>query len=332
MDILTVATQSFADQRPGTSGLRKKVTVFAQRHYLENFVQAVFDALPDWRGATLVLGGDGRFGNEPALQVILKIAAANGIQRMLVGREGLLSTPAASCVIRAREAAGGIILSASHNPGGPDGDFGVKVNLRNGGPAAEKVTEAIFAKSRALSVYRMLDAPDVPLDGPGAFQLGGMAVEIIDPVADYAALMERLFDFEAMRTLLTARNFRMRFDAMHAITGPYARELLERRLGAPAGTVMRAEPRPDFGGEPPDPNLAHPTRRGTRRTSRPRWPHSRGRRKRSAGCTCAWAARSPRSLPEETQRKPARATENIRPPWNRVKRADLRSDRVKSCE
>ncbi len=257
MNILTVATQPFADQRPGTSGLRKKVTVFAQPHYLENFVQSVFDALPDWRGTTLVLGGDGRFGNERALQVILKIAAANGIQRILVGREGLLSTPAASCAIRARGAAGGIILSASHNPGGPDGDFGVKVNLRNGGPAPEKVTETIFATSRALTVYRVLDAPDVPLECPGALQLGDMAVEVIDPVADYAALMERLFDFEAMRALLTSNHFRMRFDAMHAITGPYARELLERRLGAPAGTVLRAEPRPDFGGEPPDPNLAH---------------------------------------------------------------------------
>jgi phosphoglucomutase len=257
MDILTVATQPFTDQRPGTSGLRKKVAVFAQPHYLENFAQAVFDALPDWRGATLVLGGDGRFGNEHALQVILKMAAANGVQRMLIGCEGLLSTPAASCVIRARAAAGGIILSASHNPGGPDGDFGVKVNLANGGPAPEKVTEAIFAKSRALSLYRLLEAPDVPLERLGTFGLGDMAVEVIDPVADYAALMERLFDFEAMRALLTSDQFRMRFDAMHAITGPYARELLERRLGAPAGTVMRAEPRPDFGGEPPDPNLMH---------------------------------------------------------------------------
>lgn len=257
MNVLMVATRPFPDQRPGTSGLRKKVAVFAQPHYLENFVQSVFDALPDWRGATLVLGGDGRYGNERALQVILRMAAANGIQRVLVGRDGLLSTPAASCAVRGRGAAGGIILSASHNPGGPDGDFGIKVDLANGGPAPEKVTQAIFAKSRAISIYRVLDAPDIPLDRAGAFQLGGMAVEVIDPVADYAALMERLFDFDAIRALLTSGRFRMRFDAMHAVTGPYARELLEHRLGAPAGTVMRGELRPDFGGEPPDPNLGH---------------------------------------------------------------------------
>jgi phosphoglucomutase len=254
--ILTVATQPYPDQQPGTSGLRKKVALFMQPRYLENFVQAVFDALPDWRGATLVLGGDGRYGNERALAVILNMAVANGISRVLVGRAGLLSTPAASCVIRGRGAAGGIILSASHNRGGPDGDFGVKVNLANGGPAPERVTQAIFEKSRDISAYRTLDAPDVPLDRLGTFGLGSMTIEVIDPVADYAALMERLFDFAAIRALF-ASGFRVRFDAMHAVTGPYACELIERRLGAPAGSVVHGEPRPDFGGAAPDPNLVH---------------------------------------------------------------------------
>lgn len=257
VNVVTVATQPFLDQRPGTSGLRKKVSVFTQPHYLENFVQSAFNALPEWRGRHIVLGGDGRYGNKHALQVILKMAAANGIARVLVGRGGLLSTPAASCVIRGRNAAGGIILSASHNPGGPDGDFGVKINLANGGPALEQVTQAIYETSRTIRAYRVLDTPDIALDRLCEFDLGGMAVEVIDPVADYAALMERLFDFESMRALLTSGRFRMRYDAMHAVTGPYARELLERRLGAPAGTVMRGEPQPDFGGAPPDPNLTH---------------------------------------------------------------------------
>lgn len=257
MNVLTVTTRPFPYQRPGTSGLRKKATVFAQPHYLENFTQSVFDTLPDWRDATLVLGGDGRYGNERALPVILRMAAANGIGRVLVGRAGLLSTPAASCVIRGRGAAGGIILSASHNPGGPEGDFGIKVNLANGGPAPEEVTQAIYERSKTISVYRVCEATDAPLDRLGIFRLGAMAIEVIDPVTDYGALMERLFDFEAIRALLVSNQFRLRFDAMHAVTGPYAHEILERRLGAPAGTVMRGEPRPDFGGAPPDPNLAH---------------------------------------------------------------------------
>jgi phosphoglucomutase len=257
INVVTVATQPFPDQRPGTSGLRKRVSIFAQSHYLENFVQSVFNALPEWRGRRIVLGGDGRYGNEHALQVILKMAAANGVAGVLVGRGGLLSTPAASCVIRAHNAAGGIILSASHNPGGPDGDFGIKVNLANGGPAPEKVTQAIYETSRTIRAYRALDASDVSLDRLGQFDLGDMVIEVIDPVADYASLMERLFDFESIRGLLTSGDFRMRYDAMHAVTGPYAHEIFERRLGAPAGTVMRGDPRPDFGGAPPDPNLAH---------------------------------------------------------------------------
>ncbi len=252
-----VATTAYADQAPGTSGLRKRVTVFQQPHYLANFVQAVFDvaALPP--GSTLVVGGDGRYFNREAIQVIFRMAAANGVARVLVGRDGLLSTPAASCVIRERGAAGGIILSASHNPGGPEGDFGIKYNMANGGPAPDAVTAAVARRTRELTEYRVLDAPDVPLDAEGVHALGGMRVEVIDPVADYAALMETLFDFDALRSLVGGGRFRMRFDAMHAVTGPYAREILERRLGAPAGTVINGEPLPDFGGGHPDPNLTY---------------------------------------------------------------------------
>lgn len=256
-----VTTTPYPDQRPGTSGLRKRVPVFQQPHYLENFVQAVLDvaALPP--AATIVLGGDGRYGNREAVQTILRLAAANGVGRVIVGRGGILSTPAASCVIRERQAAGGFILSASHNPGGPDGDFGVKYNLANGGPAPEAFTDAVAARTRALAEFRTLDSPDVPLDTLGTHALGGAAVEVVDPVADYAALMERLFDFDAIRALLAgaagAQPFRMRFDAMHAVTGPYATEILERRLGAPAGTVINGTPLPDFGGGHPDPNLTY---------------------------------------------------------------------------
>ena len=257
MTILTRPTTPFADQNPGTSGLRKRVTVFQQPGYLENFVQSIFDAAELARGATIVVGGDGRFFNREAIQVVLKIAAANGIGRALVGRGGILSTPAASCVIRERKADGGIILSASHNPGGPNGDFGVKYNLANGGPAPEQITAKIAARSRAITAYRMVDAPDVPLDTDGDHTLGELKVSVIDPVADYADLMERLFDFAELRSLFASGRFRMLFDAMHAVTGPYAREILERRLGAPNGTVMNGEPLPDFGGGHPDPNLTY---------------------------------------------------------------------------
>ena len=257
MQIRTVPTQPFSDQTPGTSGLRKRVSVFQQPRYLENFIQATLDGAKLARGATLVVGGDGRFFNREAIQVVLKIAAANGIGRVLVGRGGILSTPAASCVIRERRADGGIILSASHNPGGPNGDFGVKYNLANGGPAPEQVTSDIAKRTREITEYRIVDAPDVPLDHDGQHQLGDMRVHVLDPVADYAALMERLFDFEALHALLAGGHFRMLFDAMHAVTGPYAREILERRLGAPNGTVMNGEPLPDFGGGHPDPNLTY---------------------------------------------------------------------------
>ena len=256
MQVYTIATTPFPDQKPGTSGLRKRVHLFKRPHYLENFVQALFDSIAAPAGSVLVLGGDGRYYNREAIQVILKMAAANGFGRVLVGRGGILSTPAASCVIRKYRTCGGIILSASHNPGGPDGDFGIKYNIANGGPAPEKITEAIFAVSKTIAQYRIADAPDVALDELGDSRLGDMTVSVIDPVADYADLMGSLFDFAAIRALLSS-GFRIRFDAMHAVTGPYAREIFVSRLGAPADSLMDAEPLPDFGGGHPDPNLTY---------------------------------------------------------------------------
>jgi phosphoglucomutase len=260
MSIRTVATTPFGDQKPGTSGLRKKVAVFQTANYLENFVQAVFDTILENAevpaGATLTLGGDGRYLNREAIQVILRMAAANGFAKVLVGQGGILSTPAASCVIRKYRTFGGLILSASHNPGGPDGDFGIKYNTANGGPAPEKITDAIFSRSKALTSYRIVDAPDVDLDRPGRQAVDGMVVEVIDPVADYAELMESLFDFPAIRDLVAA-GFELCFDAMHAVTGPYAKEIIEGRLGAPAGSVINGVPLEDFGEGHPDPNLTY---------------------------------------------------------------------------
>ncbi|MCX6480509.1 MAG: alpha-D-glucose phosphate-specific phosphoglucomutase, partial [Mycobacterium sp.] len=242
-----------------TSGLRKKVTVFQQPHYLENFVQSLFDILPDRVGQTLVLGGDGRFHNRVAVQTILRMAAANGFGRVLVGQGGLLSTPAASAVIRKRAAYGGIILSASHNPGGPDGDFGIKYNIGNGGPAPEKITEAIYQRTTEITAYQTTaDTADLDLDTLGTTTLDGMVVEVIDSVALYADLMQTLFDFDAMRAWFAAGN-RMRMDTMCAAGGPYAKAVLEGLLGAPAGTVVNGEPLEDFGGHHPDPNPAHAT-------------------------------------------------------------------------
>ncbi len=256
MNVLTVFTQPFTDQKPGTSGLRKKVRVFQQPHYLENFVQSIFDTIAAPQRATLVVGGDGRYYNRTAIQTILRMAAANGFGKVLVGRGGILSTPAASCVIRKYQTFGGIILSASHNPGGLDGDFGIKYNGSNGGPATETVTEAIYARSKTLTQYRITDAPDVALDRLGVTILGNMQVQVIDAVADYAQLMESLFDFPAIRALLTG-GFKIKFDAMHAVTGPYAQEILVSRLGAPADSVMNAVPLEDFGNGHPDPNLTY---------------------------------------------------------------------------
>ena len=256
MSVLVRATTPYAGQKPGTSGLRKKVAVFQQPNYLENFVQSIFDSLEGFQGQTLVLGGDGRFFNREAIQVILKMAAANGFGRVLVGQGGILSTPAVSCVIRKHKAFGGIVLSASHNPGGPTEDFGIKYNISAGGPAPEKVTEAIYEHSQKIGEYRISDAADLDLDHAGATCLDGMAVEVIDPVADYAELMGQLFDFAKIRALF-AGGFHMRFDAMHAVTGPYAKAIIEGILGAPAGTVINGTPLPDFGGGHPDPNLVH---------------------------------------------------------------------------
>jgi len=253
MTIHTVATTPFAGQRPGTSGLRKKVTEFQQPGYLENFVEAIFLTLGDLTGQTLVLGGDGRYFNRSAIQTILHMAAAHGVARVLVGQGGILSTPAVSCVIRKHGAFGGIVLSASHNPGGPDGDFGIKYNIGNGGPAPEKITEAVYSQTQGLLSYRISDAPPVNLDEIGTTELEGMQVEVIDSVADYAELMKGLFDFDAIRALF-ARGFTMRFDGMSAVSGPYAKAIIEGMLGAPAGTVINGEPLEDFGGHHPDPN------------------------------------------------------------------------------
>ncbi|TGV53498.1 alpha-D-glucose phosphate-specific phosphoglucomutase [bacterium M00.F.Ca.ET.141.01.1.1] len=254
--IRTVPTKPYSDQKPGTSGLRKKVPVFQQEHYAENFIQSIFDALDGFAGKTLVIGGDGRFHNREVIQKAIAMAAANGFGKVMVGQGGILSTPAASHVIRKYKTFGGIILSASHNPGGPHEDFGIKYNAGNGGPAPEKLTDAIFAKTKAISSFKIADIDPIDIDTVGTVKAGGMTVEIIDPVTDYAELMESLFDFDALRKLFKS-GFRMRFDAMHAVTGPYAKEILEHRLGAPNGTCRNFKPLPDFGGHHPDPNLVH---------------------------------------------------------------------------
>lgn len=256
MNIKTIKTTPFDDQKPGTSGLRKRVRHFQQPHYVENFIQSLFDCLDGFAGKTLVLGGDGRYFNAQAIQIAIRMAAANGFGRVLVGQGGILSTPGESHIIRHYKAFGGLILSASHNPGGPDGDFGIKYNISNGGPAPEKITDAVFARSKVIDRYLIVDAPDVDLGKLGTSEVAGMIVEVIDPVTDYAALMETLFDFEAIRAMF-AGGFSMKFDAMHAVTGPYATQILEGSLGAPKGTVINGVPSEDFGKGHPDPNLVH---------------------------------------------------------------------------
>lgn len=257
LQVTRIDCPPFMDQRPGTSGLRKKVKRFAEPHYLAMFVQAIFEGVGNLKGSTVALGGDGRYYNREASAIILRMAAAHGIAKVVVGKGGILSTPAVSNVIRAKQLNGGIVLSASHNPGGPDGDFGIKYNVANGGPAPEAVTEAIFAISQRLSGYDILDdgVGAVDLDKVGTQRLGNLTVEVIDPVADYAVLMEKLFDFARMRSWLKKNS--VLFDAMHAVTGPYAEEIFVKRLGAPAGSIMNFVPQPDFGNHHPDPNPAH---------------------------------------------------------------------------
>ncbi|MCP5265882.1 MAG: alpha-D-glucose phosphate-specific phosphoglucomutase [Burkholderiaceae bacterium] len=251
---------AFDDQKPGTSGLRKKVRVFQRPHYLENFVSAIFAAIgrpgTGVQGMRLVVGGDGRFHNDQAVQTIVKMAVAAGIAELIVGRDGILSTPAASCVIRKYGTDGGIVLSASHNPAGPDADFGIKFNVPNGGPAPEAVTERIYAQTRRVDGYAIAAIDDIDISRAGTQTLGSTAIRVIDPVDDYLELMRSLFDFDAIRALF-ANGFRLRFDALSAVTGPYALRILEGELGAPAGTVVNGTPLPDFGGHHPDPNPVH---------------------------------------------------------------------------
>jgi phosphoglucomutase len=257
MKIIDVSTTPYSDQKPGTSGLRKKVSAFQQPHYLENFVQSIFNVATELKGNLLVLGGDGRFFNRQAVQIILKIAAANGIKRVMVGENGLLSTPAVSCLIRKHQAAGGIVLSASHNPGGPDGDFGIKFNIANGGPAPTSFTDAVYETSKTINTYRIAESDDLPIDRQYTCNLGDMEINVIDPVSDYADLMAHLFDFEKIKSLFRSGVLTMCFDAMHAVTGPYAKEIFEKRLSANSDALINAIPLEDFGGGHPDPNLAH---------------------------------------------------------------------------
>jgi len=257
MKIMNIETTPYTDQKPGTSGLRKKVTVFQQKNYLENFVQSIFNVATELTGGLLIVGGDGRYYNTQAIQVILKIAAANGVKQVMVGENGLLSTPAVSCLIRKYQATGGIILSASHNPGGPDGDFGIKYNISNGGPAPTSFTDAVYEISKRLDKYKIIESDDIPLDRQHTCYMGEMQIDVIDSVNDYADLMEHLFDFEKIKSLFTSGLLTMCFDAMHAVTGPYAKEIFGKRLSANVGAVINGIPLEDFGGGHPDPNLAH---------------------------------------------------------------------------
>ena len=253
----TIPTSPYQDQNPGTSGLRKKVKVFQQTGYLENFVQSIFDSLEDTQGKSLVLGGDGRYFNRVAIQIIIKMAAANGFRELIIGQGGLLSTPAASHIIRKYQAFGGLILSASHNPGGPDEDFGIKYNVSNGGPAPEKFTKDVFQRSQVIDHYKSANIPDVDLDNLGSQQIDTLKITIIDPVTDYAELLESIFDFKLLKQSISNGYITLLFDAMSAITGPYAKRILIDILGASPESVINADPLEDFGGHHPDPNLAH---------------------------------------------------------------------------
>ncbi len=253
----TIKITPFNDQKPGTSGLRKTVKQFQVSDYLQAFTQSIFNSLPELKNSTLILGGDGRYFNREAIQIILRMAAANGVGKIILGQAGILSTPATSHLIKKHNALGGIILSASHNAGGPLGDFGIKFNTANGGPAPESLTNEIFMISSNLREYKIIESDPISMDKIGHYQLADMEIEVIDSVKDYAQLMAEIFDFDKISTLLTSPDFSMCFDAMNAVTGPYATSILEDQLGAPRGTVIRGEPLPDFGGIHPDPNLVH---------------------------------------------------------------------------
>lgn len=260
MSVQSVATQPFEGQKPGTSGLRKKVKVFEQKHYTENFVQAIMSSIPEGsNGATLVIGGDGRYYSPQVIDIITRIAAANGVKKLIIGQNGLLSTPAASHVIRKRKATGGIILTASHNPGGPDNDFGIKYNLANGGPAPESVTNKIYEVTKTIAEYKVAEIPKVDLSTVGTNTYGPLEVEIIDPVADYVALMKDIFDFDLIKSFLADEKdkFAVLFDALNGITGPYGRAIFVDELGLPESSIQNAVPKPDFGGLHPDPNLTY---------------------------------------------------------------------------
>ena len=257
MKINTTQTSAFIDQQPGTSGLRKKVTVFQQENYLENFVQSIFNVASELNGGLLILGGDGRYFNTTAIQTIIKMAAANGVEQIMVGQNGLLSTPAVSRLIRQYNAAGGIVLSASHNPGGPDGDFGIKFNIANGGPAPTSFTDAVFESSKTLTEYNIADSEDISLNKIHSYSINNMQIDVIDSVDDYANMMQELFDFNHIKSLISSAELTLCFDAMHAVTGPYATEIFEKRLAADSGSVINGTPLEDFGGGHPDPNLAH---------------------------------------------------------------------------
>ncbi|ABN65289.1 phosphoglucomutase [Scheffersomyces stipitis CBS 6054] len=260
--VQTIATTAFTDQKPGTSGLRKKVTVFQQPHYTENFIQAILDAIPEGaQGATLVVGGDGRFYNDKVINLIAKIASANGVSKLILGQDGILSTPATSHVIRIRGATGGIILTASHNPGGPKNDLGIKYNLGNGAPAPESVTNKIYDVSKELTSYKLIDLPDIDLSKTQTVQLGPLEVEIIDSTSDYVAMLKDIFDFPLIKSFLETatkeQGFKVLFDSLNGVTGPYGYKIFVEELGLPLNSIQNYHPLPDFGGLHPDPNLTY---------------------------------------------------------------------------
>jgi len=258
-EIETVNTKPFQGQKPGTSGLRKKVSEVKQPHYLENFVQCILDSLPqkELKGSTLVIGGDGRFHNDVAIQIIIKICAANGVGKLLIGKDGIFSTPAVSATIRQRKYFGGIILTASHNPGGPDADFGIKYNQSNGGPAVESLTEEMYEKSKTISHYKIAKIPDVNLSKIGTSSWSGFSVEVIDSIEDYLNLIEKIFNFSDVKTLLKIPHFKSLFDSLYGVTGPYAVKIFAETLGFPRHSCQGEIAKPDFNGGHPDPNLTY---------------------------------------------------------------------------